>query len=147
MIPKPWLLLAVVGALVTGCSTQPAFVAAPESLIGVVDDALPADKKAKQQVVIRFLRAIQEGVGDAEQLQLVAPGIRYSGSFTGILQGHARIARWEFDGAPDGNRVAVKLYFDDLQGGPIDPAKLQEARAAFVLSKAGNAWQVADAKS
>lgn len=145
MSVKHFRLLLITNLVFLGCAAEPDFVATPEKLVGVVDESLPPAQQAKQQSVRRFLKAIQEGVGDAEQLRLVAPGIRYSGSFTGILQGHARLARWEFTDAMQGNRVPVKLFFDELQGGPIDPRQLTQSETAFVVSGSGNSVLIADA--
>lgn len=138
------LLIPVV---VNGCSRSADFVAAPENLAGQVDKSLPIEAQRKQQAVARFLAAMQEGVGDAEQLQLVAPGIRYKESFGSFLEGAGRLARWEFEGAPDGNKVNVKLYFDDQASGPIDPKKLQLKQRTYVVSGSGNSIQIATAKS
>jgi hypothetical protein len=142
---RPWLLLFFSFAIL-GCSGDSQFVAAPESLVGTLDTSLPADSQRKQQAVARFLCAMQEGVGDAGQLQLVAPGIRYADSFEAFFEGAGRLARWEFDGAPAGNTVAVKLYFDERASGPIDPANLKLAQRTYLVTAAGKTTQIAIAK-
>ncbi len=90
---------------------------------------------------------MQEGVGNAEQLQLVAPGIQFKGSFDSFLEGAGRLARWEFEGAPSGNKVSVKLYFDDQASGPIDPSKLQLKQRTYVVAGTGNNIQISTVKS
>ena len=136
----------VVLGVVTGCGGSSDFVATPESLVGKVDSTLPAEAQKKQQAVLRFLAAMQEGVGDAEQLQLVAPGIRFK-EFGSFLEGAGRLARWEFEGAPNGNNVSVKLYFDSQASGPIDPSRLQLKQRTYVVSGSGNSIQISTAKS
>jgi hypothetical protein len=132
--------------LMVGCNGNSEFVATPESLVGKVDTTLPADAQKKQQAVSRFLAAMQEGVGDAEQLQLVAPGIRFK-EFDTFLEGAGRLARWEFEGVPSGNKVNVKLYFDSQASGPIDPKRLQLKQRSYVVTGSGNSVQISTAKS
>jgi hypothetical protein len=141
------LTAAIIGiGLVSGCGGNSDFIATPESLVGKVDTTLPVEAQKKQQAVLRFLAAMQEGVGDAEQLQLVAPGIRFK-EFGSFLEGTGRLARWEFEGAPNGNNVGVKLYFDSQASGPIDPSRLQLKQRTYVVSGSGNSIQISTAKS
>lgn len=133
-------------ALAMGCSAPPPFVAEPEALTGQVDSSLSAELQQRQKAMRRFLVAMQEGAGDAGQLQLIAPGIDFQLPFDKFLGDSKRLAKWEFDGAPDGTQVAVKLYFDDQTGGPIQPDKLKQERRVYTVTVSGNQARISKGK-
>jgi hypothetical protein len=109
---------------------------------GKVDTTLPPHSQQRQEALRRLLNALQEGVGDKAALGIFAPEIDYREKFSEFFAGHKRLVRWEFSGKPDRDNVAVTLFFDDLDSGPVDPDKLVSVDRVYVVSSAGRRFAV-----
>lgn len=143
---KTWLWIACGWlAVAVGCgeSSSSAQPFDPTSLQGKVDGTLSPELQAKQEAVRRLLNALQEGAGDTQTLQVMAPGINFQEKFPDFYEpGTKRLTRWEFGGAPNGREVPVVLYFDELDSGPIDPEKEKRIERVYVLSGSGNQFSI-----
>ncbi len=62
----------------------------PRDLEGKVDTTLPKPLQAKQEVVARWLRGMQQGIGELAGLRLLVPGVDMKESFDEFYNQHKR---------------------------------------------------------
>lgn len=134
------VVLTILAATLAGCG-EPVKPVTLLDLQGKVDATLPPDAQAKQEALRRLLNGLQEGIGDTTALRLFVPGINYRESFTTFFEGK-RLARWEFSGQPQGNQIAVVLYFDDKNGGPIDPQQERRVERTYIVTGSGSNYVI-----
>jgi hypothetical protein len=83
----------------------------------------------------RSRNCVQEGrAGDKAALGIFAPDIDYREAFADFFAGHKRLVRWEFLGKPERDNVAVSLFFDDLDSGPVNLDKLVQVDRCLTWS-------------
>lgn len=122
----PWL---------AGCGgSQPDKMFDVRELQGKVDTTLPASAQERQEALRRLLNGLQEGAGDKAALAIYAPGIDFRESFPAFFDGHKRLVRWDFVGKPNRDEIAVSLFFDDIDSGPVDPKQLRQSDRTYVVS-------------
>ena len=112
-------------------------------LQGTVDTALPPETQAKQEALRRLLNGLQDGIGEKGALNLFVPGVDYLENFDAFYDGHKRLVRWEFNGQPTRDDIPVLLCFDDVESGPIDPAKEKRVERVYVVSRSGQRYAIA----
>ena len=112
-------------------------------LRGVVDKTLPAESQQRQKVLALLFEQLQEGIADARVLGMFCPSVIFDEPIKNFYDGHRRLARWCFNGAPDGDRVPVILYFDDQQiGTPIVRASEDEEERTYIVTGTTAPYQI-----
>ena len=139
------LLLAILAVMLAGlgcggASTVEVFDI--RTLQGKVDTTLPRDAQAKQEILRRLLNGLQEGIGDQGALNLFVPGVEYREDFARFYDGSKRLVRWDFSGPPVRDEVPVVLFFDDIESGPVDPAKEKRVERVYLVSGGGSRYYV-----
>jgi len=114
-----FLLAVAVLAALAGCGETvipPEDAFDPEQVAGTVDESLPPKLRAKQEALSRFLTEIQA----FEPIDFFGPDhaeIYFRESHENFYDGTLTLARWRFDGPPEGDDVPVVLTFDMDQSG------------------------------
>ncbi len=116
----------------------------PRDLEGKVDTTLPKPLQAKQEVVARWLRGMQQGIGELAGLRLLVPGVDMKESFDEFYNQHKRLCVGN-SGKPQGNDVPVVLYFDEVESGVFDESKLVREERTYSANGSGNRWTIARA--
>ncbi len=141
-----WCSLALACVFTTpGCQRGEAHFE-PRELEGTVDTSLPKPLQAKQEVLARWLRGMQQGIGEIAGLRLMVPGVDMKESFDQFYNQHKRLVRWEFNGKPVGVEVPVILYFDDVESGVYDERTLHREERVYAANNTGNRWTIARVK-
>ena len=136
------LLLLMLAAAADCGRGEAGQVQEPQHVQGRVDTTLPAELQAKQRAVRRLLNGLQEGVGDAAGLAIYSPGIVYREKFEDFFNGAGQLARWEFNGRPQGNEVPVVLYFDDQNSGLVNPENVRREERVYLVSGSGQQYTI-----
>lgn len=138
-------LLAILAVMLAGigCGGAPKNeVFDIRTLQGKVDANLPRDAQAKQEILRRLLNGLQEGIGDQGALNLFVPGVEYREDFARFYDGNKRLVRWDFNGPPVRDELPVVLFFDDVESGPVDPAKEKRVERVYLVSGGGSRYYV-----
>lgn len=130
-----WLLLAMFFGSVIACSSSTPLVGV--SMQGEVDTNLPPVSQAKQQIIRRLFIAANDGATDAATLKLYEPTINFKESEAEFLEGHAWLARWEFNGPVKGDEVPVILYFSDVAFHVGDPSEHVPSERVYLVKQSG----------
>jgi hypothetical protein len=128
------LLLVVVASVGCGRSGPPEVV----TNWGEVDKSLPAAQQAVQNVMSRFLKAVQSGA-DFNRLYTVLPDVIVRESETEFFGEGAHLVRWDWTGPPQGNVVGVHLELL-LDIPPGDQTTVTDR--TYKVTKAGANWTI-----
>ena len=134
MVPLPAVLLAV-ACLGRGETTvAPEDSYDPVQAAGTVDESLPRGLGAKQEMLSSVLVLLQQGI-EVDALADYEPGARFAESPEEFLEGALNLARWNFNGRPEGSDVPVVLFLTE------DADTGKERRVERVYSVTGSATQ------
>ena len=131
--------IVILGAMVAswGCGGTHESAHDSQALAGTVDPTLPKEAQAQQDAMLRLLATIQRGVA-FEYLPDEAKGVVMEESQADFFGSTCDLHRWEFIGAPDQNKVTLKMIFRLDQ--PDFPEQ-EEQRTYLVIPK-GNQFIV-----
>jgi hypothetical protein len=113
---------------------------------GTVQEDLDPDKRQRQQVVSRFLKAIQEGVTTVNDLKFFLPDVEVKEPLPSVLDGGARLFSWDFNGPPIGEEVPVVVVIDDKESGRIDPTSERRQERVYLVSQNGSGYTISRKK-
>ena len=102
------LLLAVAGCTSSVGQKEP--TRAPEARQGKVDKSLPKDAQARQKAVADVLTYLQEE-NPIYKIPNSLRGIEFAETEEQFFAGAPKLARWNFQGSPQGEEVPVVLQF------------------------------------
>lgn len=135
------VLVASAGCGLAGSTTAP-----PLPISGEVDTAAPPAAQKKQLALKRLLDAIHEGATDKGSLRLHAANVDFQETEVRFLDGHAWLARWNFDGPVEGDTVPVALYFSDREFHYGDPERHVLSKRKYTVVETRSKYSIARAK-
>ena len=128
--------------LFAACGSQKTDVKDGNQLKGTIATNLTNEEKVLESVMGRLLRAFQGGVRDADDLAFTAWDIELNGGVPGFYEGHKRLYRWDFVGAPKGNAIAVSLVFDEQESGSLDKKTQKTEERVYAVQRSGTGFSV-----
>jgi hypothetical protein len=106
----------------------------PASLVPAVDNSLPKEAQARQQVVRNLLKNLQEGY-PVDRLKKLVPGVKFNETQSRFMEGARSLDSWRFNGQPSGDEVPVTLVFSPEGAGDEGPKQVE--RVYVVKESAG----------
>lgn len=135
------LALLLVGSsllVLPACRYESRDIASSLKLQGEIDTTAAPQAQTKQKIIRQLLKAINEGASDKGSLAIHAADIDFREAEAAFLDGHAWLARWDFDGPVSGNDVPVTLYFSDREFDFGDPSNHIETHRIYSVKQSGS---------
>ncbi len=139
MNSRTWGLLLLL-FLLPGCGKRPAAVEVYDEsrVVGQVDPSLPEDAQARQQALKDVLDLIHRGI-EPQFIRNYQANLDFKESNKKFYGDNTFLKRWEFDGAPTGVDVPVRLTF--VKESPEGNSEIIERRVYHVLDS-GNVFRI-----